>query len=328
MNPRPTISCPDCDSNLDRRTFVRAIGATALAAAAGPALFSRFAHAAPSEKSDAEGVVAKLYGTLNDEQKKTICFDFDHELRKRINANWHITKPTIGSEFYSKDQQALIDEIVKKVTSPDGYERIKKQTEHDDGGLGAYSIALFGTPGSGKCEWELTGRHLTLRADGNSVDKAAFGGPIIYGHGEEDPKQNLFHFQTKQANEVFKALDPKQAEKALIEKAPSEGRVPLQGEKGHFPGVAVSELSADQKKLVEETLKVILSPYRTEDVDEVMEILKSSGGIDKLHMAFYQQEDLNSDKQWDIWRVEGPSMVWHFRGAPHVHAYINIGVKA
>src|SRR3954452_12445081 len=178
MNDPPTISCPDCDSSLDRRTFVRAIGATALAAAAAPSLFSRFAHAAPSEKSDAEGVVGKLYGTLSDEQKKTICFDFDNELRKRINANWHVTKPTIASEFYTKDQQALIDEIVQKVTSPDGYKRIKKQTADDYGGLGKYSIALFGTPGSGKFEWELTGRHLTLRADGNSVDKAAFGGPI------------------------------------------------------------------------------------------------------------------------------------------------------
>jgi hypothetical protein len=26
--------------------------------------------------------------------------------------------------------------------------------------------------------------------------------------------------------------------------------------------------------------------------------------------------------------VEGPSFVWHFRGAPHVHAYINIATKA
>ena len=327
MNQRPAISCSDCETNLGRRTFVRAIGATALAAAAGPALFSRFVHAAPSEKSEAEGAVARLYGLLSDEQKKTVCFEFENPLRSRISANWHITKPVIESAFYTKDQQALIDEIVRKVTSPDGYERIKKQTEYDDGGLGSYSIALFGTPGSGKFEWELTGRHLTLRADGNSTDKAAFGGPIVYGHGDEDPKENLFHYQTKQANEVFKALDPKQAAKALIAKAPGEANVPLQGEQGKFPGVAVSELSADQKKLVEDTLKVLLSPYRTEDVDEVMEILKSTGGLDKLHMAFYQQEDLNSDKLWDIWRVEGPSMVWHFRGAPHVHAYINIGVK-
>jgi hypothetical protein len=45
-------------------------------------------------------------------------------------------------------------------------------------------------------------------------------------------------------------------------------------------------------------------------------------------MAFYQQGDLQNDKVWDIWRVEGPSFVWHFRGAPHVHAYINVGAVA
>jgi len=74
---------------------------------------------------------------------------------------------------------------------------------------------------------------------------------------------------------------------------------------------------------------VLLAPYRSEDVDEVMEIIKSSGGVEKLNMAFYQQGDLDNDKVWDIWRIEGPSLVWHFRGAPHVHAYINIGsIKA
>ena len=56
-----------------------------------------------------------------------------------------------------------------------------------------------------------------------------------------------------------------------------------------------------------------------------MEIVKSNGGTDKLHMAFYQNGDLGNDKVWDMWRVEGPGFVWHFRGAPHVHAYINIG---
>ena len=101
----------------------------------------------------------------------------------------------------------------------------------------------------------------------------------------------------------------------------------LQGAAGACPGISVGALSADQKQLVEKTLKVILAPYRQEDVDEVFEILKAAGGVEKLHMAFYQQEDLLEDREWDIWRVEGPSFVWHFRGAPHVHAYINIGMK-
>jgi hypothetical protein len=326
MTNRPNRPCPECDSSFDRRDFIRVVGSAALAGAAASVVGAP-AWGAPSAKSAAESSVANLYGTLSDAQKKEICFPFDHELRNRISANWHITKHTIDDAFYTKEQRELIDQIVRKITTEDGYERLIKQMEYDDGGFGAYSIAIFGDPNSGKCQWELTGRHLTMRADGNSVDKAAFGGPIVYGHGEEDPRDNLYHYQTKQVNEVFGALDEKQRTQALVAKAPGEAAVQLQGESGSFPGLAVGELSADQKQLVEKTLKTLLGPYRQEDVDEVMEIVKASGGLDKLHLAFYQQGDLKDDKVWDIWRVEGPSLVWHFRGAPHVHAYINIGVK-
>ena len=322
-------SCPDCSPALDRRTFMQAVGSAALIGAAGPALLSgRFAHAAPTANSAAETAVGRFFASLSAEQRKTVAFPFDHELRRKISANWHITSPVLDDAFYSDDQRKLVDEIVRNVTSEDGYARIQKQTEADSGGIGGYSVAVFGEPGTGKFQWELTGRHLTLRADGDSVDKAAFGGPIIYGHGAGDPGNNLFHYQTKQVNEVFKALDAKQAERALLPKEPSESAVELQGDAGKFPGIAVADLSGDQKQLVEATLKVLLAPYRQDDVDEVFEILKAGGGLDKLHLAFYQDGDLGNDKLWDVWRVEGPSFVWHFRGAPHVHAYINIGVKA
>ncbi len=324
MKPRSPL-CSDC-LPVDRRDFLKTVGGVAVAGAAGSFWSLPGAYAAPSPTSMAETAVGRFYASLSDEQKKTICFAFDHQLRQRINANWHITKPTVGNAFYNDNQRKLIDEIVRNVTSPDGYERLKKQMEFDAGGITDYSVAIFGEPGKSAFEWELTGRHLTLRADGNSVDKAAFGGPIVYGHGDEDPKANLFHYQTLQVNEVFHALDAKQAKLALVEKAPKEDAVALQGDSGKFPGIAVSELSADQKGLVQKTLKVLLAPYRQEDADEAMEILQATGGLEKLHMAFYQQDDLKGDKVWDIWRVEGPAFVWHFRGAPHVHAYINIGM--
>ena len=317
-------ACPDCEQDVDRRLFLKAVGGAAVLGATAPLLLNApFALAAPSPKSAAETTVAELYKSLSDEQKKTLVFPFDHELRSKISANWHITKPTVQN--LNKEQQALVDQIIRKITTEDGYERIVQQTEDDDGGIAAYSIALFGSPDD-KLQFEMTGRHLTMRADGNSVDKAAFGGPIVYGHGEESAKHNLFHYQTKQVNEVFKALDAKQAEQALVKNAPKEDAVQLQGASGKFPGISIGELSSDQQELVQATLKTLLGPYREEDVTEVMEILKQSGGLDKLHFAFYQQGDLDSDKVWDIWRVEGPSLVWHFRGAPHVHAYVNIGM--
>ena len=200
--------------------------------------------------------------------------------------------------------------------------------DHDAGGFGAYHVALFGKPDTGKFQFELTGRHLTLRADGDNKDMVAFGGPLAYGHGEGNPSKNIYHYQTKKVNEVFKALDADQRKQALVAKAPGESAVQIQGTKGKFPGIWVGKLTSDQQTLVGEVIKVLLAPYREADVNEAMSVLKSTGGQANLRMAFYQVGDLGNDKVWDIWRVEGPGFVWHFRGAPHVHAYINIAKKA
>jgi len=321
---RPT--CSDCENGFTRRRFLQTTGNVALAGVAGSLLIPQAGvFAAPTKASTAETAVGRFYQSLSEQQRGTICFPFTDPQRQNISANWHVTKPTIGDDFYTADQRSLISEIVKGVTSEDGYERLLKQMEADDGGINFYSVAVFGEPGKGPFEWEITGRHLTLRADGDSVDKAAFGGPIVYGHGEEDPAENLFHYQTKSTDEVFRSLSAEQSKLALIEQAPKESVVPIQGPNGAFPGIPVGKLSGDQRKLVSDTLTILLAPYRKEDVDEAMQILKDSGGVESLHMAFYRQGDLKDDRVWDIWRIEGPSFVWHFRGAPHVHAYINIG---
>ncbi|HAD60668.1 MAG TPA: hypothetical protein DCG12_15595 [Planctomycetaceae bacterium] len=312
-----------------RRNFVKAVGGVSALAALGTTHLSAGLFTGPSTNGAAETAVGEFYKSLSDAQKSKVCFDFNHKLRSRINANWHITEEQIGFGFYSDRQKMLIDQVVRGLTSKEGYKTLIKQMEEDDGGMDYYAVAVFGNPEEGKFEFELTGRHLTIRADGNSVDKAAFGGPIVYGHGDEDVKANLYYPQTKKTNEVFKSLDAEQAKKALVTtKAPKEAAVQIQGKGGKFPGIAVGDLQDDQKKVVHSALQFLLAPYREEDRKEVMQIVKESGGVDALHMAFYTQGDLGSDKTWDIWRVEGPSFVWHFRGAPHVHAYINIAHKS
>ena len=334
MSEKPRIICPDCDAGDDgvsRREFVRKVAGAAVAGGllplVGPA---RRAVAAPSPSGTAETAVKRFYDSLKDDQRKEICFPFDHPLRTKINANWAITKPKIDD--YTKEQQAILDEIFRGVVSPEGYDKFLKQMDDDSGGFGEYHVAVFGTPGSGQFEWELTGRHVTLRADGDSTSNVAFGGPIVYGHGEGDSKKgmpgNVFYYQTKKANEVFSALDGKQRHKALLAKAPKEDAVLIQGGSGTFPGITVGELSHDQKELVESVMKVILAPYREDDVNEAVALIKEGGGLDKLHMAFYEANDIGKDQEWDIWRLEGPTFVWHFRGAPHVHSYINVGKKA
>jgi len=72
-----------------------------------------------------------------------------------------------------------------------------------------------------------------------------------------------------------------------------------------------------------DSLGECLAPFRKADRDESMKLIKK-GGTDNLHLAYYQKQDLGDDQVWDVWQIEGPSMVWYFRGAPHVHAWAHI----
>jgi hypothetical protein len=338
MSEPRKVYCPECAEDgtaVTRREFIQAVGATAAVVSTG--IVPVFATARPAAAAaaaagdSAETAVKRLYDSLSAEQKQTICFPWEHELRQKYGANWKITDPTVG-EFFTNEQQETIREIFRGVTSGEGYERFVKQMSEDYGGFGKYHLAIFGQPGEGKFEWVMTGRHLTIRCDGNFSDGTAFGGPIVYGHGTGDSKPglpgNVFYYQTLRANEVFKSLDGKQREKALVDRAPAENAVAIRGPGASFPGIAGAELAGDQKKLVAKVMKELLAPYREDDVKEAVGCLTAGGGIDKVHMAFYRQGDIGDDEVWDIWRIEGPSFVWHFRGSPHVHAYINIGNRA
>jgi hypothetical protein len=104
--------------------------------------------------------------------------------------------------------------------------------------------------------------------------------------------------------------------------------VALQGEKGTWQGIAVSDLTHDQKDLVQKVLTKLIEPYRQSDRDEATAALKAQGGLDKCHLAFFKDSDYDKDQVWDTWRLEGPAFVWHFRGNPHVHVWANVSSSA
>jgi hypothetical protein len=158
----------------------------------------------------------------------------------------------------------------------------------------------------------------------------AFGGPIFYGHAasgfNEKPGHpgNVYWEQALAANKVFEMLDGKQREKALVASNPVEEVVGFKGPQGKFEGIAVGDLSSDQKEQVQKTLAKLIEPYRQTDQSEVAACLKAQGGLDKCWLAFYSEDDLGQDRVWDNWRLEGPSFVWYFRGFPHVHVWVNV----
>jgi hypothetical protein len=79
-----------------------------------------------------------------------------------------------------------------------------------------------------------------------------------------------------------------------------------------------------QKQLAQRLLEKLIEPYRQVDRHRVLACLKSQGGLDKCHLSFYENPRLGSERVWDIWRLEGPAFVWHFRGAPHVHVWVHV----
>jgi hypothetical protein len=81
------------------------------------------------------------------------------------------------------------------------------------------------------------------------------------------------------------------------------------------------------RSFVRAVMADLLAPFRKQDADEALKLVEAQG-FDNLHMAYFKRKDLGNDQIWDIWQVEGPAMVWFFRGAPHVHVWANIRDKA
>ena len=354
---RKPVRYPDCNSNsnqdrgsmdVDRRAFLQSSGSAVLASAALPAtLLSTTTKSEQDEEPAAETLVKKLYDSMSENQRASVCFEWDHVqtfrsgmnksglLRTRVENNWQVTDKKIDSTFYSRDQQEIIRAIFESLYSPGWIPKIEKQLQDDAGGYGKQqSIAIFGKPGAEKFEFVMTGRHLTLRCDGNSADHVAFGGPIFYGHAASefdetaDHPGNVFWPQAIVANKVFEMLDGKQRKQALVKRRPREQAVAFQGTGGRFSGIPITELSHDQKEQVQKVLKKLIEPYREADRAEAMQCLEDQGGLDKCSLAFYSQGDIGNDEVWDNWRLEGPSFVWYYRGSPHVHVWVNVSSDA
>jgi len=213
MESREHLSNCDCcdglfarERQLVRRDFLKTAGGAVIGAgalAAGLPIGRVFAEAKAAGDAAAastpESLVKVLFESLSPKQREAICFpwNFQHPelglLRTRVSANWDITDYFIDDDaFYTKDQQHIIRGIYEGIINPEWHQRIDKQLEDDAGGYGEQnSIAIFGEPGGDQFEFVMTGRHMTIRADGNTAKHVAFGGPIFYGHAAEGFAQSI-----------------------------------------------------------------------------------------------------------------------------------------
>jgi hypothetical protein len=278
--------------------------------------------------------VKELYGTLTDDQKKELILPWDHGSRdgRGVPTRLRMHNQPIGRNIgvtYTKPQQELIERILKAISSgEEGFRQLSRNGTYDAGGLRGCGATFFGEPGEGKkYVWVFAGHHLTARCDGDWEDGVGFGGPMFYGHiAPGYSPRNVFNYQTKAVLSVFEALSEAQRKQAVVKGSPGEWdrSVKFRGEKEARPGIGYEDLTKDQRKLVEDVMHTILSPYRKEDADEVMAIVKATGGLEKLSLAFYPDGKMNDSQPWHFWRLEGPGFVWNYRVLDHVHCYVNV----
>jgi hypothetical protein len=338
-----TYYCPECDDGRDhansptRRGFIRMVGGGTVALVAGGVLSTRLLAAeegAERKARPAEELIRELCSTLSDSQRAELVYPWDHAsddgVPTRLNT---FNSPVFGKrlgDVYTASQQDLVRRTLKAILADDeAFERLSRHNTWDSSGsFEGCGAVLFGDPmGKDKFSWVFAGHHLTLRCDGNSEPGAAFGGPMYYGHSANGyADTNVYLYQTQQVHEVFDALDESQRKKALAPTNPGDGlsAVKFRSSEETRPGIAFAELARDQQELVEKVMKVLVGPFRKEDGDEVMQLIKANGGMEKIHLAFYRDGEIGSRQRWDVWRLEGPGFVWNFRVLPHVHCFVNI----
>ena len=346
MQPASTPTCPECESGpivepiLGRRDFIRVVGATAAAASITGLTPLQRARAARAEKQrEAEAMVFELYKSMDGDQKKKLVLAWDFKAGKQplparlMTANAAVGKESVIGLGYDKKQVDLLSKIFKSISNgEEGYKRLSRNGKFDNSGdfenIGAL---LYGEPVEGK-KFSLVfcGHHLTVRCDGNSEEATAFGGPLYYGHSPSGyATTNVFYGQTKIVTELHNALDGKRRKVAVMpgKWKDEHGTIKPPRKGALVPGLSYAAMSSDQKELVEKVMKELVSPYRKEDGDEVMEIIKANGGMENISLAFYQEGKNTASEPWTYWRLEGPGFVWSFRALPHIHTFVNISSK-
>ena len=325
-------------NNLTRRNWIQSAGAAAGLLALSPA--ERLLGAPAKRNSDS--LAMQLYKSLSDVQKANLCLPVDDPKRQFISNWWYIHPEHRIPDSFTPDQQELIGQIFDSLHSPEHQDAVNKQVLIDQYGdeKNAPSAGFFGTPDDEDFEFIYTGHHVTRRCNAHSHEGQGFGGaPIFYGHyphpvdrmrdnfneTKEHPG-NPYWYQGRVFNRFVQSLDGKQQEMGLIPGEPRSERpenvIQIATEKR---GLRCSELSKDQKKFLVETMRGMMAMFRADDIDATIETIRKRKIVDELTVSWFSGDyDIGSDKVWDTWQIEGPNMVWYFRGVPHIHCYFHL----
>lgn len=317
-----------------RRRFLQAAGSlTAATAMSGSPIWTPPAMAAPATS---DSLPMQLYKSLSDEQREKICLPASHGRRGYVSNWWYIHKDYRINNTFQQDQRELIQSIFDSMHNPEFREKVNKQVEidqyNDEGN--APAVGFFGTPDDEDFEFLFTGHHVTRRCNAHTDKGQGFGGgPVFYGHFLDEFNEtsehigNPYWYQGKVFNQFVQTLSAEQQAKGLATVQPrsERGNSVINKRKANWPGLACSELDDKGKQRLLKTMGDMLAMFRADDVDATIAEIRTRGLVDDLYVSWYDGKfDVGSDKVWDTFTIEGPDMVWYYRGQPHIHCYFHL----
>lgn len=318
----------------NRRNLITTVGASAACLALAP--FPGLSGQAFSDELETDSLPMQLYKSMSDEQKQKVCLPADHPRRQYVSNWWYIHPAYRIPSTFNDEQQELIQKIFDSLHSPEHQDAVNKQVEIDQYGeqKNAPAVGFFGTPDDEDFEFIYTGHHVTRRCNAHTDKGLGFGGaPIFYGHFLEefnetkDHPGNPYWYQGKVFNRFVQALDDGQQQQALVQAKPrSENpKSVIKKKESDWSGLSCSQFNDEQRALFVETMGNMMAMFRQDDVRATLKTIETKGIIDRLHVSWYDGKfDVGSDKVWDTWQIEGPEMVWYFRGQPHIHSYFHL----
>jgi hypothetical protein len=315
---------------MNRRKFLK-LGAS-LGVLAGTGLYGGYRFLPPKRSRDLEPVdtlARRLYIGLDSDQRAETCVGYDHPLRQYHNRGvWGGGRRVLLG--FNREQRRIVTDLLYAGLSAEGRARVPEEYFTQWTGVHSMRVLICGDPTSSPYQVILTGPHLNLRLGGKSGEGAAFGGPQVYGDQRGNDRVglpgNLYRDQFLIGQRLLRTLDTARKKHALLEEAPVQTQIELQGRHGSFPGIPVAELSPESKALARELVEQIFSTYPPEDVSYARECLEANGGIDTLFLSYYQHGQEGDIPEGQVFRLEGPAAVFYFRGHPHVHAFLNVAM--
>jgi hypothetical protein len=316
---------------MDRRKLLK-VGAT-LGALLAAGTYGRYRLLPPRRSrvlASVDELARRLFAGLDQELRAKACVDYDHPLRQYHNRGVWGGGLSIFSGGFSWEQRGILTDLLYAGLSEAGRERVPNEFFSDLPGVHTMKVLICGDPHDPPYQLVLTGPHLNLRLGGRSREGVAFGGPQVYGDQRGNERAglpgNLYRYQLEIAQRLFRSLDPGQQRETLLATAPIQTQIELQGRAGSFPGMPVAELSFASRAIARELVDGILSTFAPPDVAYARECLERNGGLGALSLSYYADGEVERSGQYQIFRLEGPAAVFHFRGAPHVHAFVNVAM--